>query len=127
MSYKLIWEDIGVKVVFENSLEKDDYLKSNTDIIDDPRFININYIIRDYLKVTQFNIDTSVVQIVASLDAAKYVLNPGIKIAIVSDKIVTKGLLNMFLLYFEAEVQGPVWETELFEGEVDARKWLIQD
>jgi len=125
MSYKLIWEDNGVKVVFENNLNNSDYLACNEEIISDPRFVNLKYIIRNYLKVTSFDVDANAVQTVASLDAAIYPKNTTIKIAIISDKIITKGLMNMFLIYFEAEVKDTVWKTELFATEDEAEQWLL--
>lgn len=124
MSFELTWEADGVRLIFDDNLNNSDYLLSNEQIISDPRFIDLKYITRNYLKVTTYSVDSSAVRRVAALDADAYRLNADVKIAIISDKIITKGLLNMFLLYMESELDGSIWQTELFETEQGAEQWL---
>ena len=124
MSYITSWEENGVYWVFSETLTNDDLLISTKKLYADPRYPNINYTINDFNAVTEFPIDSSVVRQVAEIDAKHSKINPNIKVAIVANSQVIKGLTKMYQTYFELSIEQDTPFVKIFETVDDARKWI---
>ncbi|MCW9014245.1 MAG: hypothetical protein OQL06_10710 [Gammaproteobacteria bacterium] len=124
MSYNISWEENGVIISFLDEVTNDDLINANLEILDNPKFKKINYQLLDLINVTKYPIDSGAIRRVAELDAKAYKKNPNIKIALVANNVVAKGLLNMYTVYFELAGDDLRWKTGAFESIQDANKWL---
>ena len=120
MAYETFWEEKGIKWVFSGDLTNDDLLKCNQELYEDPRFIDIDYEICNFIAVENFPVESRVVQHVAKMDMEQSKRNPNIKVAVISNKLVMRGLTRMY----EITGDGSAWETQFFENEEDARAWI---
>lgn len=123
MSFEIIWEDEGVKVILTHEISND-FFEVNKKVISDPRYKNIKYQIFDFTHVSKFPIESSVIRRIAESDQKAYLINPEIKLAIIANQLVMTGLTNMYKTYFELAGDDKTWDTEIFENENDARSWL---
>ncbi|MCW8934702.1 MAG: hypothetical protein OQK98_08255 [Gammaproteobacteria bacterium] len=124
MSYNIIWEENGIILCFLDEVTNDDLINANLEILGDPRFKKINYQLLDLINVSSYPIDSSGIRRVAELDARAYKINPDIKVALVANELIAKGLLNMYNVYVEIAGDDVRWLSEVFESIEDAKLWL---
>ncbi len=124
MSFKIKWEEKGIICAFDKAFTCESLLQSNQEISEDHRFTSIKYSIHDFSSVESFPIKSSTIREIAYIDAELYKINPNIKLAIVGNKAVMKGLAQMFKTYFEIAANGVIWDTVIFETLEDARVWV---
>ena len=125
MSYKLTIEDQGTCCVFSGSFTSNDLKNSNNEIAKLPHFPELKYQLLNFHSVTEFPVDSNAIRAVAKQDFGLYKINEKIKVAIVANKLVVKGLAQMYKTYFELEGNDIVWGIETFETNDEARKWII--
>jgi len=123
MSYKILWEENGCKITVTDVLGND-FLKPSIKVTTDARFINSKYRIVDFNMVKEFPIDSNTIRQIAESDIRAYKINPNIKIAILANKLVIKGLANVYNTYFELSNDDKTWELKIFETENQAREWI---
>ena len=124
MAYETIWEEDGVHWIFDDEFTNDDLLMSSQALYRDPRFEKRRYQILNFINVKIFPIEAKIIRVIAETDAINYKININMKVAVIADKIVMKGLTNMYKVYFELSCDDVSWETEVFKNEEDARKWI---
>jgi len=124
MSYKTRWEEKGVYWIFSETLTNDDLLVSTKKLYSDPRYPSIKYTINDFNAVTSFPIESSMVRQVAEIDAEYSKVNPNVKVAVVANSQVIKGLTKMYQTYFELSIENDTPFVKIFETVDDARKWI---
>jgi hypothetical protein len=120
MAYKTFWEEKGIKWVFTGSLTNDDLLKCNKELYENPRFLNVEYELCDFTAVEDFPVESKVIRLIGRMDLEQSKRNPKIKVAIISNEIVMRGLVSIY----EAAAYNSPWETQFFENEEDARTWI---
>jgi hypothetical protein len=120
MAYKTFWEEKGIKWVFSGSLTNDDLLNCNKELYEDPRFLDIEYQLCDFTAVEGFPVESRAVELVGEMDKQQSKRNPNIKVAIISNETVMRGLTRMY----EISSDGSAWETQFFENDEDARAWI---
>lgn len=123
MSYKISWEDKGVKIVTVG-IFGNDFLDASIKATTDPRFIDAKYGIVDFINVDDFPVDSDVIQQLAISDTRAYKINPNMKLAVLANKSVMTGLANMYKTYFELNNNEKSWELKIFETEDEAREWI---
>ncbi len=124
MSYKFIIEDQGIYTIFSGLLTSHDLINSNNEIYQTPNFSNQKYQLLNFNNVKEFPVESSAVRTVAEQDSIYYKINPNLKVAIVANTQVVKGLTNMYKTYFELSNNETSWEIEYFETEEAARAWV---
>jgi hypothetical protein len=120
MAYITFWEEKGIRWIFNSDLTNDDLLKCNQELYEDTRFLNIDYEICDFTAVEKFSLESDVVRQVARMDVEQSKRNPNIKVAIISNELVIRGLTRMYQITGDASA----WETQIFNNEEDARVWI---
>lgn len=120
MAYKTFWEEKGIKWVFSARLTNEDLLECNKNLYEDPRFLDIEYELCDFTAVKDWPVDSKVIFSVGEQDAVQSQRNPTIKVAIISNQAVMRGLTSMY----ESSAYSSTWKTQLFENEEDARAWI---
>ena len=80
MSYKLIWESNGLYRKFTGEISGVEILESNFELQRHPKFEAINYIINDFLGVTDFTIDNEHTKIYAKTDEIAAIQKPHLKL-----------------------------------------------
>ncbi len=108
-------------MVFWDELTDEDLINSNAEVYADKRSSSIEYELCDFTAVTGFPVKSDTIRRVARSDKILSEKNPNMKVMIVSNDLVMKGLVNMYRAYGANN-----WTTEIFEREVDARKWANQ-
>lgn len=124
MSYIIQWEEKGIICTFEKSFTCDSLLQSNQEISEDHRFASIKYSIHNFSAVESFPIKYWTIREIAYKDAELYKINPNIKLAIVGNQTVLKGLVQMFKTYFEIAGDDVIWDTRIFKTLEDAQVWV---
>ena len=120
MPYETLWEEKGIKWIFSGSLTNEDLFECNKELYEDPRFLDIEYELCDFTAVEDWPVESKVIFSVGEQDAVQSQRNPNIKVAIISNEPVMRGLTSMY----EASAYGSKWKTQFFENEEDARAWL---
>jgi len=123
MSYDVIWEKEGFKII-TTGVFGNDFLDASVKATTDSRFVNAKYAIVDFNSVTDFPIDTNTIKKIAESDTRAYKVNPNMKLAIVANKIVMTGIAHMYKTYFELTNSDKSWEMNVFETELEAREWI---
>ena len=124
MSYKINIEDRGVYCIFSGTFTNDDLMNCNNEISTIPHFSELEYEIVNFNNVIEFPIESNVIRVIAEQDAELYKINSNIKVAIVANQNVMKGLTNMYKTYFEISGNDISWEIEIFDTIEDAREWI---
>ena len=123
MSYEVLWEKEGFKII-TTGVFGNDFLDASVKATTDSRFINAKYAIVDFNSVTDFPIDTNTIQEIAESDTRAYKINPNMKLAVVANKKVMTGNANMYKAYFELTNSDKSWAMNVFESETEAREWI---
>ncbi|MDG1441054.1 MAG: hypothetical protein P8R02_00040 [Pseudomonadales bacterium] len=76
----------------------------------------------DFSAVTSFSVSSDTIKKLAGDEVIFYRDNPRVKIAVVTKKVMVKGLINLFGAYFEI-AGGPGCEAKFFSYEEEARSW----
>lgn len=123
MSYEIIWEAEGYKIVTIGAFD-DGLLQASTSVSIDPRFINAKYGIADFSNVDDFPVHSDTIRQIALVDVKSYKLNPNLKLAIIAKGYVMRSLTEVYRGHFKLNNDFDLWETELFETEDSAREWI---
>ena len=120
MNYKTTWTTKGVIITFSDVVACEELFQAVDEINSDPRFDEIRYQIRDYTKITEFNVDVECVTKIAAWDKAAAMSNPNMKIAIVTTDSVMQILSSLYL----AEIFMSHWEGKIFNTMDEAQQWV---
>lgn len=124
MPYKITKKNTGICCHFEDSFTVDDLLTLNDNIYSLIDISELQYQLHIFNNVNSFPVTSSAIKLSAQEDAKYYKINPNVKIAIVANKIVMKGLTKVYSTYFELSNSDTTWPIEYFETEEEARNWL---
>lgn len=126
MAYELLWNGNEVAMLFSEELSNEDLINALNEINFDERFPAIKYELANFDAVKTFPIDTKTIKIGAEMDARAFLRNPHIKVGIIAEQLVVKGLTNMFIAYFNIAANCDVWEFKIFDRKEDdlARQWF---
>jgi len=120
MSYENIWEKKGVYRKYSDYVHGDEMIKAMEDVHGHELFDFINYVINDFLHVTEHDINRSDVITLAALDKAAALTNPNIKVAIVATIPTIKVLAS---LYGDLMNDSP-YMSKIFTNLDEARTWV---
>lgn len=122
MPYDIQWKKNGAYRRFYGSITGQEVIDMTKMVFSDQNYKNLQYIISDYLGVTQSSMTIDEASIVAHLchDAAK--LNAKLKVAMVvsNENLQALGAL----VGFELEHFETPWEAEFFSSESEAVQWV---
>ncbi len=120
MPYKTHWEPTGVRWVYRGTLTEEEVLRSNQDVYEDSRFRSIRYMIVDLRAVERFAASAATVRQVSRTDAAYAPFNPHIRVAMVADTDLTRGMATVYRMACDEEG----WDVEIFDTVEEARSWI---
>ena len=123
MPYEIRWEPAGVHWKYTGRLTGQDILQSNLQIYGDARFDDLKYQIVDLLDIDAIDAEPSHIKKVAYLDVAAARTNPGIKVAVVTERDTLKEWAQMYAEYSDASP----WETMVFGNVEEARAWVAEE
>lgn len=120
MSCTIHREENGLHWIFRDEVTDSELLAICMKLYDDPRLSDIQYIIVNYLAVTQYNVTSDTIFKIGQMDEVVSQKHPHLKIATISTSQLFKGVTRMW------ELSGgtAVWESRIFEEETAAREWL---
>ncbi len=119
MSYELNWEPRGVVKRFFGLVTSKELLNSSEKTEADLRFDDLRYVINDFLACTEFTTDPGVLEELAAIDSAAAMINPGIKIAVVT---TSDTLIAVALQYADSPLN--TFPTRIFSTLDEARAWI---
>jgi len=120
MPYETHWEPTGVRWVYRGTLTEEEVLRSNQEVYEDPRFRSIRYQLVDLRGVERFTAGSAIVRGVSRKDAAYVPYNPHIRVALVANTDLTRGMATVYRL----ACGDDAWDVEIFDTVDDARAWL---
>ena len=122
MSHKIRWEPSGVYAHFDGLFSPDENEKASVAIYDDPRVVQIKYIIWDLsgIELQLMNDDDAISSAAGNL--AELSNLKGIKMAFIAVDDLTIVLCKRFIEY--SQRLGLSWEFQLFDNEALARNWV---
>ena len=120
MPHKNTWESEGLYRKFTGTITGDEILESNFELHMDSNFQTINYIINDFIEVTDHSIETTHTKVYASTDEIASNTKGKLKIALV----VTQDPLITLAKSYREEMIGNRFECNIFQTIDDARKWV---
>lgn len=121
MSYELIWETKGVVKRFFGHLTSDELLDAGVKVEADARFVNLQYVINDFLACTGLSVHPVVVDHIAVLDRAASHTNPNIRISLVATLPEIIAAANQYALS-----NLHPYSTRIFSTLEDARAWVVE-
>jgi len=122
MVRSIVFEDYGIYFVIENDFSDEDLLSFKSEIVR-KGITHVKYILWDFSAVTSFSVSSDTIKKLAGEEAIFFRDNPGVKMAVVTKKVIVKGLTNLFGAYFEI-AGGQEFGAEFFNSEEEARSWL---
>lgn len=122
MSYKLEWGEHSVIINYEGDLCILDLFEVGNKIINDSRYIFVESVISDFLKVTHFNLSKIDIKGMTTLHVIPSLLNPNLKFAIVFDN----SDLQESVLHYIDLMKVNEWEIKSFAKLEEALKWCKQ-
>ena len=125
MAFELIWEPEGVVIQYAGVVSDDDIRQANLDIFDDPRFDTLMYEICIYTDIAALDRSSEIVRWVADFDLQASKRNPAIRVAVVGEQPLLRGITNMYRAEFE--LRGGTWGQGLFDTVEEARAWLANE
>ena len=127
MPIKVKYLDNGLGVLFigEGIVTGDDIINANRKIFSSvEKMKKYKYGLIDYSRITQFNVSTSEVEIIASQDMkASLFITDGV-LAITAEQDFEFGINRMWEITVESS--GLPWETTVFRDRDAAKKWVKQ-
>ena len=124
MPYKLKIEALGVHCTVSGDFTGNEFIQVNNEIASLAQFSKLKYQLFNFENANNFSSTSNDIKQVANQDAELYKINSKMKIAIISNKIVIKGLTRMYDIYFEISCNDASWETKIFDTEENAYNWL---
>lgn len=125
MAYELIWEPEGVVIKYSDFVSDADIQQANLDLFDDPRFEALKFEICDYTDVDGLDRSSEIVRWVAEFDIRASERNPSVRVAVVGEQPLLKGVTNMYRAEFE--LRGGKWGQGQFATVKEARIWLAKE
>lgn len=119
MSYKHVWEDKGLYRKYSGRVSGKEITQAVEEVHGHALFDSIRYVINNCLDVTQTDITSSEVTVLAALDKAAARSNPNIKIAIVATDSTIQKLAE---LYGDLIKHSP-YTSKIFTNLDEARAW----
>ena len=123
MPYEVSWEPSGVVQRYSGVVSDEDVIAANREVYANPLLPAMKYQIVDFSTIEKLDVSNATVQAVAGMDERAAVLNPGVKVAIITSAPFVRGMSNMYALSHRA--RGGSWTTKSFEREEDARAWAV--
>lgn len=120
MPYENSWEQHGVYRAFSGKVTGKELLQSIQQVEADKRFDTIKYVINNFLEVTEIDVSSRDIKVIAAIDAAAALSNPDIKIAQVATNPQIEKLNE---IYSSISGQSP-YPTKVFNNVEDARRWI---
>jgi len=124
MPYQLHLESEGVYCVFTEAFTDEDLRTLRNNMFSLMDIHTTKYQLHTFNDIKSFPVSSNGIRSIAEQDAKFFEINPNIKIAVVANYEIMKGLTNMYKVYFELSSNDVSWPTEFFESEEKARKWL---
>lgn len=120
MPYQNKWEDRGLHRTFTGKVTGSEILNSNLALHGDPRFDHIQYVLNDFLTITDFDITTKDVNTISTIDNVAAISKTRLKIAILANNIDLLKWVNAYLKM----MQDSPYEAAVFSTRDDALRWV---
>ena len=120
MSHDDCWENKGLYRKYKGIVTGKEIHKSLEDAGGDARMDSLNYVINDFLDMTEMDVSIEELKKISALDYALALSNPTVKIAIVGTE---EGFQAMATLYGSISYENP-YESKVFGTIEDAREWV---
>ena len=120
MPYENTWEEKGVYRKFYNGINGKELIQAAEDVIEHELFDSIRYVVNDLLAVTEHDVKTSDVLILAGMDRDLANINPNIKVAIIATLPTIQTLAS---LYGDLMANSP-YPSKIFTNLDEARDWV---
>ena len=114
------WEPDGLYRKFTGIISGEEILESNFELLLNPNFQTIKYVINDFTEVTGHSIETSHTKVYASTDEIASNSKVNLKVAIV---VTLESLITLAKSYREEMIDNK-FECDIFQTIEDARKWV---
>jgi len=122
MSYKLEWGKQSIFINYEGDLSINELLEVGNKIINDSRYVFVESVISDFIKVTHFNLSKMDIKGMSTLHVIPSILNPNLKFAIVFNN----SDLQESILHYTDLMKVNEWEIKSFAKLEEALKWCNQ-
>ena len=111
----------GVLIVGTGMMSGQELLEAKTALFaDQDRTRRYRYGLIDYAGVTDLEMTSRELELVAAKDRQAAVIAPGVCVAIIANKDVVYGLARMW----EAYMHNAGWETHVFRSRESAEAWI---
>jgi hypothetical protein len=110
----------GVLMACCGHLTSREILLANAALIAHPAFKSLKYQLWIFENLERFSFDMAETKQIAEQDRQAAALNPGMRVAVVSDSELTFGFSRMYQGFLGDEI----WQTRVFNKRETAEKWL---
>jgi hypothetical protein len=120
MPFTNVWEPGGVTTRFTGFVTAEEYVRSAEDICADPRFDDLQFVIKDLLAVDDHTIEPEACDPIAAIRYGARFTNPNIYLVL----LTTDERLVPFAHPRSDSFLHGLYETRAFATDVAARTWL---
>ena len=120
MPFANVWEPRGVCTRFSGFVSAGDYVRSAEEICADPRFDDLQFVIKDLLAIDGHSIDRGVVDPIGAIRYGARYSNPNIYLVLLT---IDPRLAPLAQPESTSFLRG-LYETCAFADEAAARRWL---
>ena len=119
MAYTIEWGKNCVRVNYHENVSIHEIFEVTGLIAGDLRYQMLTHITSDFTEVTGYTISDSDINNLSTLDAIPSILNPNIKLAVVSNKNNIQGMVMKYIDFMKVNE----WKIKLFDTIEESQKW----
>ena len=119
MAYTIKWGNNSVLVNYHGNVTINEIFEVTGLITGDLRYQTLTHITSNFSEVTSYTISESDINNLSTLNTIPSILNPNIKLAVVSNKNNIQGMVMKYIDFMKVNE----WEIRLFNTLEESQKW----
>ena len=119
MAYKIEWGKNYVHISYSGNITIHEIFEVTGLIASDLRYQALTHTTSNFIDVTGYTISESDINNLSSLDAIPSILNPNIKLAVVSNNNNIQGMVMKYIDFMSVNE----WEIKLFDNLEESMAW----
>ncbi len=120
MTFTIQWQKKGAFITFRGIVTSQDLIDANNYLLSNANFEQIDYQVFDFSETEDFQVTTYDMSILGSMDNSQAAFNKKMKVAFVTKDNYMKELIAEYKRF----LAKTDWESEIFDDQETAKKWV---
>ena len=106
MAHTITWEPKGVYKRFTGFVSFEEFIRTQEEVLADPRIDSMRYVINDFLAVEGYTATREQAEYSAAINRGSSFSNPRLRVACVTTQLPVKALITVASLVSALEIKG---------------------